>query len=208
MSKVLAEKPAKTTIKAGSRRKADTEKEKVYQLKITLVESDPEIWRRVLVSADTSLGKLHRIVQTAMGWTNTHLHEFIVKGVSYGSADPEMEMDDSEDEDETRLAYVAPRARSVLRYIYDFGDGWEHKITVEKIAEGDERFSGRPVCLAGEWSCPPEDCGGIYGYLGMLEALKDPECEEYEDTLEWLGEGFDPEEFDLKEVNLMLKRIK
>ncbi len=208
MGKASTERAVGSGRKGSSGKKTDAPKSRVYQLKITLMESDPEIWRRVLVSAGTNLGTLHRVIQTAMGWTDTHLHEFIVKGVSYASADSDMEMEESEDEDSVTLGEVAPRARISLHYIYDFGDGWEHKITVEKITEGDERFRGYPLCLAGEMACPPEDCGGIYGYMDLLEKLKDPAGEEYAETLEWLGEGFDPGKFDLKETNALLKRIR
>jgi hypothetical protein len=181
---------------------------RVYQLKILLVDSEPEIFRRVLVAGDTTLYLLHLIIQTAMGWTNSHLHEFFIKGVSYADPDPEMEMEDSEDESAFSLQGVAPRTRSVIRYAYDFGDDWEHKITVEKIAEDDERYAGYPVCIEGQYATPPEDSGGIYGYYENLEVLKDPNHEEYEDILEWMGEDFDPDEFDIEEVNRVLKRMK
>jgi hypothetical protein len=178
---------------------------RVYQLKILLVDSEPEIFRRVLVAGDTTLDLLHLIIQTAMGWTNSHLHEFFIKGVSY--ADPDPEMEDSEDESAFSLQEVAPRTRNVIRYAYDFGDDWEHKITVEKIVEDDERYAGYPVCIEGQYANPPEDSGGIYGYYENLEVLKDPMHEEYEDILEWMGGDFDPDEFNIEEVNKTLKKM-
>lgn len=181
---------------------------KIYQLKILLVDSEPEIFRQVLVASDTRLDLLHQIIQNAMGWTDTHLHEFRIKGVSYADQDPEMEMDDSEDEGAVSLQEVAPRVRSVIQYCYDFGDDWEHKITVEKIFEDDERYNGYPICIEGRYASPPEDSGGIYGYYENLEVLKDPNREEYDDVLEWMGDDFDPDEFDIEEVNRLLKKMQ
>lgn len=202
--------PGKTA--EGVKKKAQVKRAvagpKIYQLKILLVDSEPEIFRRVLVAGDTRLDLLHRIIQSAMGWTDSHLHEFRIKGVSYADPDPEMEMDDSEDESAVSLQEVAPRVRSVIQYCYDFGDDWEHKITVEKIVENDERYKGYPICIEGRYASPPEDSGGVYGYYENLEVLKDPNSEEYEDVFEWMGDDFDPVEFDIEEVNRLLKKMK
>jgi hypothetical protein len=208
MGKVVQGKWEKKEGEKSLHTKANNDKEKVYQLKISLMDSNPEIWRRVLVSGNTTLGKLHRIIQHVMDWTDSHLHEFIVKDVSYADPDPEMEMDRSKNENRIRLYEIAPVAKSSFVYVYDFGDGWEHKIKVEKIMDHHERFSGRPVCLEGESACPPEDCGGIYGYYDMLEIIKNPKHPEYNDTMEWLGGEFDPNVFDLDETNQILKKMR
>jgi hypothetical protein len=140
---------------------------KIYQIKISLSYSNPEIWRRILVSGDTTLGKLHRVIQVVMGWTDSHLHQFAVKGVSYADSDPEMGMEGSKSENRARLHQVAPKAGASFMYVYDFGDDWVHNIKVEKILDKDEQFVGKPLCLKGQLSCPPEDCGGIGGYSSI-----------------------------------------
>jgi hypothetical protein len=178
-------------------------REKIYQLRISLTGSDPEIWRSVLVSGNETLGRLHSIIQDAMGWDNDHLHEFIMKDRTR-FADREAALEGSRNEDKARLCDVAPRVRSSFVYVYDFGDDWHHKIKVEKVLDRDDGFSGKPVCVAGERACPPEDCGGLWGYYSKLEVLGNRRHPEYEDVAEWLGEDFDPEGFDLNEVNKRL----
>lgn len=175
----------------------------IYQLKITLLEVDPPVWRRLLVPADTTLGDLNFILQAAMGWTNSHLHQFTIGGTDY--SDPRFELDDAEDEFGVTLAEVALRERLRFEFRYDFGDRWEHEVTVEKIlsAESNKRY---PVCVAGERACPPEDCGGPWGYAEFLEAIRDPKHEEHDSMLEWIGGAFDPEAFDLAALNKSLPK--
>jgi hypothetical protein len=182
--------------------KEKSNREKIYQLRISLSGSDPEIWRRVLVSGDTTLGALHYIIQDLMGWDNDHLHEFITKDARY--ADPESALEGSKSEGRLHLYQVAPRARSAFVYVYDFGDDWHHKIKLEKIMDRDERFSGQPFCVEGERACPPEDCGGLWGYYDKLEVIKNRKHPDYEDVVDWLGEDFDPDAFDVNEVNKRL----
>jgi hypothetical protein len=191
--------------KTGDREpnKEKSNREKIYQLRISLSGSDPEIWRRVLVSGNETLGALHLIIQDAMGWDNDHLHEFIMKDAWY--ADSEAALEGSRNEDRAHLYQVAPRARSAFVYVYDFGDDWHHKIKVEKVLDRDERFLGKPVCVEGERACPPEDCGGLWGYYAKLEVMKNRKHPDYEDVVEWLGEDFDPDELDLDEVNKRLQ---
>lgn len=199
-------KPAKPE---GSLPKGEiSNKNRIYQLKISLRDSEPEIWRRVLVSGGVTLKKLHRVIQEAMAWTDSHLHEFIVGKISYCEPDPEMEIGRSKNENRFHLYEIAPKAKGSFLYVYDFGDGWEHKIKVEKILDRDERYPGYSTCLGGEKACPPEDCGGIYGYYEMMEVREDPKHPEHENVIEWLGDEFDPETFDLEETNEMLKRIR
>lgn len=180
----------------------------IYQLKITLQDIRPPIWRRVLVPGNMSLGTLHEIIQTAMGWTNSHLHQFTISNKHYSDPDPDWEMEHARDQWKTRLGNVAPATKGSFIYEYDFGDGWEHKILVEKITDADDRFPGHPICLAGARACPPEDCGGPWGYADFLAAIRDPEHEEHESLLDWIGGSFNPELFDLVEVNELLRQFR
>ena len=180
---------------------------KIYQVQISLKGSRPRIWRRLLVPSDTLLSDFHMIIQTAMGWTNSHLHQF-VKDQTYYTV--KMEDDtywndyDNIDYKGLKISDLLSKGKENMIYEYDFGDGWEHKIVLEKILPFDEKIK-YPVCTAGKMNCPPEDCGGIWGYYNMLEVLQNPEDEEYEDYSEWLGDDFDPEYFDKDQVNRMLQ---
>lgn len=173
--------------------------ERVYQFKITLKGIRPSIWRRIQTK-DCTLDKLHEHIQTAMGWTNSHLHQFIINGVRHG--DPELIYDGWEGEEppvnslRTKISKIVPAdgKRSWFDYEYDFGDSWEHEILFEGCLRA-EKGSRNPLCLKGKRACPPEDVGGIFGYQEFLEAIADPEHEEHESYLEWSG-PFDPEAFD------------
>jgi hypothetical protein len=178
----------------------------IYQLKVSLKGVKPPIWRTVQVSGDVSLGELHEILQIAMGWTDSHLHQFVVGDVYYSIPAPQSDFD-VKDESRVKLRQVAPVAKSKMVYEYDFGDGWEHEILVEKIQppEAGVRY---PLCLKGKRACPPEDCGGVWGYESLLETIKDPNHPEHDEMLEWLGGEFDPEEFDLDSINQDLESLK
>lgn len=178
----------------------------IYQLKITLKDSRPPIWRRFQVRSDVTLAKLHRIIQEVMGWFDGHLHQFIVGRIYYGVPDPD-DLSETRDERKVRLDQILSVAGRRIVYEYDFGDGWEHTIVLEKILAPDSK-ARYPRCLDGARACPPEDCGGIYGYADFLEAIGNPEHEEHEEMLEWIGGEFDPEEFDIVLANRGLKRIK
>jgi hypothetical protein len=180
--------------------------DQVYQLKITLRGSKPPIWRRVAVPGNFSLGKLHRVIQLAMGWEDCHLHQFIIDGEYYGIPSP----DDWEpviDERRHALGRIAPYEKSKFVYEYDFGDGWEHIILVEKIFPAEKGVK-YPVCLKGKRACPPEDVGGVWGYEDFLEAIRDPGHEEHDTYMEWIDGEFDSEEFNLDVINLDLQRVK
>jgi hypothetical protein len=183
----------------------------MYRLKVTLKGSKPPIWRRLEVPGDVTLAKLHRILQVAMGWTNSHLHSFKIGGTYYQEPDPDFNpvFSHSEDKDEKRfkLQQVALREKMKFIYEYDFGDGWEHEILVEKIFPMTEERR-QPVCIKGARACPPEDIGGMWGYYDFLEIMEDPEHSEHEGMLEWVGGNFDPEEFNLEEINKHLRKIK
>jgi Plasmid pRiA4b ORF-3-like protein len=177
----------------------------VYQIKVTLKGSKPPIWRRIQVTSETTLVQLHRILQRVMGWEGSHLYQFVIGGIPYGEPALLGELD-AEDARTATLEALGPREKSKFLYEYDFGDSWDHELLVEKRLplEAGKRY---PVCLTGKRACPPEDCGGIWGYASVLEAIRDPEHPEHEEMLEWIGGEFDPEAFDLDEVNRELQHL-
>ena len=174
----------------------------IYQIKVTLKGSKPPIWRRILVASDTRLGKLHRILQDVMGWTDSHLHQFIVGQTYYGVPDPDFDLD-VRSERTVPLNRVLQEPKDKIIYEYDFGDSWEHELLLEKVLPPDPE-ARYPLCLTGKRACPPEDCGGVWGYAEFLEAITSSEHEEHETMLEWIGGRFDAEEFDVDEVNSSL----
>ena len=180
-----------------------TGKTQIFQLKIQLRNLRPPIWRRVLVPGEMTLAGLHDVIQTAMGWTNSHLHEFEIEGVSYGDPDPDDWGPEFADESKVKLFRVAHQGDRI-RYTYDFGDGWEHDVLVEKVAR-PEPDNDYPSCIAGRRACPPEDVGGPWGYEAFLTAVGDPDHEEHAHWTEWIGGRFDPDELDLAAVNEALK---
>lgn len=188
--------------------KAKSAANTVFQFKITLVGSKPPIWRRIQVE-DCTLDKLHEHIQTAMGWTNSHLHQFEIFEKRYG--DPEL-LDDGFDDfqcidsTKTKISDITPNApkKFSFRYEYDFGDGWEHDILFEG-SPNKEPGKKYPLCLEGARACPPEDVGGIYGFYEFLEALADPKHEQHDDFIEWGGD-FDPKEFDAGETTKAMKK--
>jgi len=181
---------------------------RVYQLKVTLRHIRPPIWRRLQVEGDVTLGQLHRFLQVAMGWWDSHLHLFRIGRAEYSQPYPEEDPfrdddDKAKDENAVALGEVVRSERSRFVYVYDYGDHWEHEIVVEKILPRDGEVA-YPICLAGRRACPPEDCGGPWGYGEMLQALADPSHPQHESYTEWVGGSFDPEEFDLEEVSRRL----
>jgi hypothetical protein len=180
----------------------------IYQVKVTLKDSKPPIWRRIQVPGDVRLDTLHRILQVVMGWDDYHLHQFIVGGEYYGEPHPDYEVWGPEMRDETRvrLRQIAPREKSRFVYEYDFGDGWEHALLVEKILPSEPGVD-YPRCIKGKRACPPEDVGGVWGYYDFLETISNPDDPEHDDMLDWIGGEFDPEHFDLDEINAELKNM-
>jgi len=180
-------------------------KHSVFQLRIELADVTPAVWRRVLVRSDMTLAQLHDVLQTAMGWENGHLHAFTIGGARFGPfLGDDDEPDDLIDEEEVFLRGVLEGVER-FTYEYDFGDGWEHEITVEANSDTDAKLTFA-VCIDGQHACPPEDCGGPHGYADLLEALADPEHEDHDEVTEWMGGAFDPYEFDLADVNAELQR--
>ncbi len=181
----------------------------VYQLKVGLLETDPIIWRRFVIPARVTLHRLHLVLQVVMGWKNYHLYRFQLRASEYGEPDPENEFFELDFNNSKRMKLrnlMTPKG-SLLLYEYDFGDSWEHEVLLEDIleAEPDQHY---PLCLAGERACPPEDCGGPSRYAEMLEIIGNPEHEEYEDYMTWLGGRFDPNQFDAEAVNRRLSSMR
>lgn len=176
----------------------------ILQVKVTLNDTTPPIWRRLLVPGMLSLHEFHWDIQRAMGWLNCHLSQFQIDGVDYGvpSEEDEIPMKSAET---VCLARFADRENRSFIYEYDFGDGWEHEILIEKILPPNPKQT-YSICLDGQRACPPEDCGGTGGYENLLTILDDPKHPEHKEMKRWVGRGFDPEFFDLKRVNRDLKK--
>lgn len=177
-------------------------KKQIYQIQIELQDSEPKIWRRVLVASDIVLADLHKIIQTTMGWSNSHLHQFINGKASY--APEEFELGATADPSRIKLHSVLKKEKEKLKYEYDFGDGWEHIIMLEKILPY-EKIVELPQCIDGKRNCPPDDCGGISQYSNLLKIVSNPRHKEYAELMEWLGGEFDPEYFDMEDINEVLK---
>ncbi len=179
--------------------------ETILQVKISLVGvSKPPVWRRLLVPAGIGLDRFHLVIQAAMGWEDCHMHVFTSGSADYGLADPGL---GHEDERAATLSRLVDGPDDHIRYTYDFGDDWEHDISVEDIVARDpERLY--PTCVAGKGACPPEDCGGAWGYQDLRAVLADSDHEEHDDMLDWLAleraSEFDPAGFDVDEVDAAL----
>jgi hypothetical protein len=182
--------------------------EKVYQIKVTLNDTHPPIWRRILVPWEMTLFKLHYVLQATMGWEDYHLHQFIIDQEYYGDpADDEYGDLKIRDEKNYPLNQIVTGEGFKCTYEYDFGDSWMHTLFVEKILPPEEGVY-YPVCIAGKRACPPEDVGGTWGYEEFLEAIRDPEHEEHDEYLMWVGGEFDPQAFNLEEVNQLLVQLE
>jgi hypothetical protein len=175
------------------------------ELKLTLVDIRPAIWRRVLVPSQMSLRQLHEIIQTLAGWDDAHLHEFVIADKRYGEPAPR-EVIPVYNETLVRLHALPLAAGTTFTYVYDFGDHWQIEVKVERVTPPDSRTT-YPLVLDGARAFPPEDCGGVPGYQDLLAALADPSHPEREEYLDWLGRDFDPEEFDLLAANRGLRPL-
>ncbi|MBI9035529.1 MAG: plasmid pRiA4b ORF-3 family protein [Bacteroidales bacterium] len=183
-------------------------KNNIYQIQISLKGFKPKIWRRILIQSNLLLSDFHKVIQTTMGWKNSHLHQFVKNGTFYTKRYPEdnyWDEMDNVDYINMPISDLLKMEKEKITYEYDFGDSWTHEIVLEKI-NPDNNVTEYPLCLSGEKNCPPEDCGGVWGYSDMLDILKQPDHEEYESYIEWLGVEFDPEYFDLDEINKTLKQ--
>lgn len=171
------------------------------QLRVAPRHIEPEIWRRLVVPASLTLRQLHAVLQTAMGWEDYHLHLFDVDGVLYGDVE-ELEGHPLGEEETFTIAQAAEAVRE-FSYEYDFGDSWHHDIVIEQIMPSVG--IGTPHLIDGARACPPEDCGGSGGYEHLLEVLADPSDEKHADMLAWVGGSYDPEAFNLDELNAALE---
>ena len=177
----------------------------VFVIKVTLLGISPPVWRRTLVHRHITLRNLHKTLQTVMGWTNSHLHQFVFNRQKY--SDPKFGLGAGIiDESRTSLGDVICTPGTRLLYEYDFGDGWQHDLLLEEVLLGDETF--RQICVAGARNCPPEDCGGPQGFADLLKVVKDSRHPEHDDIKEWVGEDFAPEYFAMEEINRKLRRRK
>ena len=180
--------------------------ETIYRVHVALREIDPPIWRLIEVSSHATLKQFHCTLQIAMGWKNAHLHEYIVSGLRYGTPDPHYnEPDEVLPETGIRLKRVLSTSGTKLLYLYDFGDSWEHDITLV-ASFPPERGVTYPRLLDGDRSCPPEDAGGVRGYARLLEILVDPEHRDFEHMRTWVGPHFIAEVFSVVAVNRLLQK--
>jgi hypothetical protein len=175
-----------------------------FRLHVELKHVDPPVWRKLLVPSSITLADLHTALNEAMGWTDSHLHQFILRDRRFG----DVTMPDAGElhfEDERKVSLDALIGeRQSIDYEYDFGDGWRHNVKVEKKLPLDDRLP-YPLCLGGARACPPEDCGGSGGYERLLEILQDSGHPEHDDSLTWVGGHFDPEGFDVNRTNTALR---
>jgi hypothetical protein len=176
----------------------------VFQLRINLEEVDPPIWRRLLVPSGIRLATLHDVFCAAMGWTDSHLHSFTIGTALYGMQSEDHPEDELDETTHTLIGAIGDERR--FRYEYDFGDDWQHQVVVEDTFTIPIGLTFA-VCLDGQRACPPEDCGGPWGYEHLLEVISDPGHEEHDESVEWVGDDFDPEEFSLATTNAALQRI-
>lgn len=178
----------------------------IYQLEITLDHIRPPIWRRVQLK-DCTLAKLHDVIQRSVGWHDSHLHEFIAGGERFG--DPRQWTEGFEDEpigDErkVKLSQLAERGFKKFEYVYDMGDDWKHTIKIEKTLPPEPGVH-YPRLVAGARGCPPEDCGGPWGYADFVQTIHNPKHPQHDELREWVGGAFDPEAFAIDAVNAALR---
>jgi hypothetical protein len=183
--------------------------DKVYQIRIGLLEINPLIWRRFLIPANVTLHRLHLVLQDVMGWQNYHLYRFQVGKKEYSTPDPDNDFYelDFKNSYRAKLGNILKEKGSIFLYEYDFGDGWEHQLLVEDII-GRDPEKRYPVCIEGENSSPHEDSGGPHRYMEMLEIIKNPYHEEFHSTRAWLGRKFNPYKFDVNLANLRLSSMR
>jgi len=179
-----------------------------YLLKITLKDAPHAIWRWFVVPSNISLGHLHHVIQTVMGWQDSHLHAFIVGKRYYKSAfvidsDPFNEGDDLPEEEYTLESLLSKKGMK-FQYWYDFGDDWMHEIVVENVDYTNPDWPYPICCIEGARACPPEDCGGVYGFADFCEAIADPKHPEHKELKSWYGGKYDPDRFDLDTINKRL----
>lgn len=195
--------------KKKNAQKKDSPK-RILQFKVVLEGIEPVIWRLVQASDEMNMRTFAVSLILAMGWQNSHLHEFIIAGRHYGLTGDDYDyMDESlvpEDETRYRLKDFSEDQLRKFKFLYDFGDGWEHDVSLEAVILKPDAGAGFPRVVDGARNCPPEDCGGIRGYCDLAEKLKKPDDEEYAGFIEWLGGKYDTEFFNLNVINSTLKK--
>jgi hypothetical protein len=175
----------------------------IYQVRVSLRDVCPEIWRRILLRSDVSLARFHKILQALMGWYDYHLYQYKIREKIH--APPSEEDDDSGKRESVRIEVSTALGKGIdnFLYEYDFGDGWEVEIQLEEtLPPLKQKWDA--VCVDGARHGPPEDCGGPLGYQDMVAALKKGSGQRYKEIIEWIGKDFDPERFDTAEMNLVL----
>lgn len=173
----------------------------IARLKISLDDVTPKVVRRLAIPFALRLDRLHLVFQAALGWENYHLWEFRIGGAGFGIPDPSWP-DGPLDARKTSLQRViADTGVKHFRYLYDFGDGWEHTVVIEKIEPMRPGIT-HPFLLAAAGRCPPEDVGGPSGYAEYLEALADANHERHIEMLEWRGSTFDPAKVNIADLGL------
>jgi len=182
-------------------RKKKVTQGRLFTIKVSLRGSKPPIWRRLVMAASSTLAELHFAIQSSMGWGSCHLHAFEIDGRTYGDRSA---TDDVTDERRLSLNGIANAGVHRFSYIYDFGDNWEHVVTIEKIAFADTPLP-RPICIAGKRACPPDDCGGIWGYYELLEGFANPGHPQHADMKDWIDDDFDPEAFEVADANIRVR---
>ncbi len=174
-----------------------------FQLKVTLRGATPAIWRRLAVPGNLNLERLHLVIQDSMGWENCHLHSFEVKGTEFGVPDPDSMFGTDVESEKRHTLERLVGAKDRFSYTYDFGDHWLHDVVVETVTPGEP---GAPRCIAGAGACPPEDCGGVWGYAELVAALANEHHERHEELAEWVPTGWSPERFDLELADRLVAR--
>lgn len=184
-----------------------THPSRILQLRVSIRGMSPPVWRKLLINSDTTLHELHLMIQAAMGWYNCHLYEFSYGQDKYSNLDHWDEIPEEEiDSTQVTLGDLDLSEGDELTYLYDFGDNWEHTVSVQKILAQDTSYR-LPACIGGKRNCPPEDCGGVYGYYDVLKTAGDPQDPEHDEMVEWLGE-YNPEEFDMQLADSRVKNYK
>lgn len=183
--------------------------QRIYRLHVELLHIAPAIWRTVLVPDMLTLARLDRVVQAAMGWTRSHLHEWRIEGQRYGIPDDDWDPPAAlRDERRHTVGSVLADHVDAFDYVYDFGDDWRHRVVVQERLAADPERNGWPMCIAGANACPPEDVGGTPGYLDFLQAMRDPTHPEHLRYWRWNGGPFDPAAFSLNEANRAIRRAR
>jgi hypothetical protein len=180
----------------------------VYQLKLTLKHVDPPIWRRILIHPEITLKRLHQIIQKLMGWYDYHLYLFRAKGQIFSPPGEEIDLMARRPQSvNVPVSWLTSYNVKSFSYEYDFGDGWEINVRLEKVLEKPD-FNQAAICIDGKRAGPLEDSGGPFGYMDKLETMKNPDHEDYAELAEWMPPKYDAEKFDIESVNKTLAKLK